>query len=159
LLEVVCLPGGVVLVLEDMHWADGGSIELCEYLLRHPPRCQLALAVSYRPRQVDARLSAALDAAADRGNAAVAELGPLSFDEATELMPPELGRSARHRMYLTSGGNPLYLETLARQHAASGLVVEGASADGQPPVRAVLAAEFVALSPTERVVLDAAAVV
>ncbi len=161
LLELIAERVGTILVLDDMHWADDGSIELCEYLLRHPPRGRLALALAFRPRQVNPRLAAALDAGADRQRAEVIEIGPLAFEDAAALMPAHLGRSTRQRLYRASGGNPFYLEALARHGGAAGPTVPS-SADGvvHPlPVRSALAAELAALDPVQRLVVHAAAVV
>src|SRR5438552_13519991 len=149
MLERVAGPAGLVLVLDDLHWADDGSRELCEYLLRHPPRCRLTLALAYRPRQANPRLSAAVDTAAGHGWAEVVELGPLPFEEAGGLIPEHVGRSVRQRLYTASRGNPLYLEMLVR---------DGGTAPHAVPLRAALAAEFAALEPAVRVALHAAAV-
>jgi len=149
-LELTAGPAGLVLVLDDLHWADDGSRELCEYLLRHPPRCRLTLALAYRPRQANPRLSAAVDAAAGHGWAEVVELGPLPFEDAGGLIPDHVGRSARQRLYAASRGNPLYLEMLVR---------DGGTDPPADPVRAALAAEFAALAPGVRDALHAAAVV
>src|SRR5262249_47546468 len=51
LLELMAGQQPLVLVLDDVHWADDGSVELLGYLLRHPPRAPLLLAVACRPRQ------------------------------------------------------------------------------------------------------------
>jgi DNA-binding NarL/FixJ family response regulator len=149
-LEHVAEPAGLVLVLDDLHWADDGSRELCEYLLRHPPRGRLTLALAYRPRQANPRLSAAVEAAAAHGWAEVVELGPLPFEDAGGLIPEHVGRSTRQQLYAASGGNPLYLEMLVR---------DGGTGPHADPVRAALAAEFAALEPQLRVALHAAAVV
>jgi predicted ATPase len=61
LLQELACPDGLVLLLDDMHWADEASLELIEYLLRHPPRAPVLLVLAYRPRQMPARLTAALD--------------------------------------------------------------------------------------------------
>ena len=56
LLETVADRAGLVLLLDDVHWADDGSVELLGYLLRHPPRGPVLLAVACRPRQASRRL-------------------------------------------------------------------------------------------------------
>jgi DNA-binding CsgD family transcriptional regulator len=146
LLELVAEPSGVLLVLDDMHWADDGSVELCEYLLRHPPHGRLALALAFRPRQVNVRLAAALDVGTDQRRAEIIELGPLEFEDAAALMPADVARSAQRRLYRASGGNPFYLDALLRSGDAG-------------PVQSVLVAELATLGPVERTVAHAAAVV
>lgn len=42
----------LVLVLEDMHWADEGSLQLLQYLVGRVPEAQLLCLVTYRPEEV-----------------------------------------------------------------------------------------------------------
>ena len=51
----------LVLVLDDFHWADPGSVELLGALLRRPPAAAVLTAVALRPRQSPKRLAAALE--------------------------------------------------------------------------------------------------
>ena len=58
-----CLPRGacpargprrgprVVIVLDDLHWADDASLELLAHMLRRAPRGKVLVALAYRPRQ------------------------------------------------------------------------------------------------------------
>ncbi|MEU0879188.1 LuxR family transcriptional regulator [Lentzea sp. NPDC005914] len=149
LLELLVEPCGLVLVLDDLHWADEGSVELLDFLLRHPPRGRLLLALASRSRQTSSRLWHALSRAAADGVAELLELAPLALADADLLLPAELGRSRREEIHRAGAGNPFYLEALVR-----------ADANGLPvAVHAVLAAELAALTPRERVVAHAAAVV
>ncbi|MFD9479536.1 AAA family ATPase [Streptomyces nojiriensis] len=162
LLELVAEPSGLVLVFDDLHWADEGSVELLDHLLRHPPQARLVLALAGRPRQTSLRLWHALSRAASDGGAQLLELTPLGRADAGRVMPEGLGRSRREELYRASGGNPFYLEALVR--AGERGVAVGDTAlhpDGAIPVavHAVLAAELAALTPHERVVAHAAAVV
>src|SRR5207302_10101607 len=50
----------LVLVLDDLHWADSASVELLGTLLRRPPAAAVLTAMSLRPHQLPERLSAAL---------------------------------------------------------------------------------------------------
>ena len=56
----------LVLVLDDVHWADSASIELLGALLRRPPAAAVLLALGARPRQLPERLAAALERARPR---------------------------------------------------------------------------------------------
>lgn len=149
LLETLAAPNGLVLALDDLHWGDDGSLELLDHLMRHPPRAPVVLAVAYRPRQAPARLEQALAGAAQRGLATTVNVGPLSAAEAGDLLPG-VGAARLEQLYQDSGGNPFYLEVLAR----------GREADAHPwgSVRAALAGEFATLEPLCRRVLHAAAV-
>jgi predicted ATPase len=61
LLEELARPKPLVLILDDLHWADSGSLELLGSLLRRPPAAPVLLALAVRPRQVPERLVAALE--------------------------------------------------------------------------------------------------
>ncbi|GGQ76747.1 helix-turn-helix transcriptional regulator [Couchioplanes azureus] len=154
-LEAIAGDAGLVLALDDLHWADDGSLELLDHLMRHPPGAPIVLAVAYRPRQAPTRLLQALAGAVQRGLATTVEVGPLSAAEADGLLPAGLNPMQRERLYRAAGGNPFYLEVLARS---------GATAPPAPdspawgPVGAALAGEFATLEPLRRRVLHAAAV-
>ena len=168
LLGVLARPKRLVLMLDDLHWADQGSIELCAHLLRHPPAAGLVLALAYRSRQVPVRLAAALAAVGAqpvglaRHRVHTVELGPLPFEDATGLLPERADRRTRERLYRLSEGNPLYLEALARNAGRGGA---GAGVPGRPapapsgPIHTALAAELSALAPVPLLVARAAAVV
>ena len=51
LLECVAATKPLVLLLDDLHWADDGSIELLGALLRRPPAAAVLIALAVRPRQ------------------------------------------------------------------------------------------------------------
>ena len=148
LLEALAEPKPLVLLLDDVHWADSGSTELLGALLRRPPAAPVLIALAARPRQLPERLSSALQRA---GTLSRIELGPLSQDEARELV----GDAAAAATYEESGGNPFYLEQLARApspadgHATAG----GVSLGGLRVPRGVATAliEELAALPTRRV--------
>jgi DNA-binding CsgD family transcriptional regulator/tetratricopeptide (TPR) repeat protein len=112
LLEVAGWGAGLVLVLDDTHWADPGSVEFIDYLVRHPPSIPFALVVGYRPRQISARLSRALGQLTSMARTRL-DLEPLTLAEVTELLG-DLGPTQHRRLHEASGGNPLYLEFLRR---------------------------------------------
>jgi DNA-binding SARP family transcriptional activator len=147
LLETLAGPSGLLLVLDDLHWADPGSAELVAHLLRHPPRGPVVTAVAYRPRQLRGRLRQAVGRAIHDGAANLVELGPLTAAEAEPLLPVELSDDRRGELYAAGGGNPLYLLALAR-------VGPGQGDGGQ-----ALQGEFDGLSEAGTTVAHAAAVV
>ncbi|GGK18613.1 hypothetical protein GCM10010124_09030 [Pilimelia terevasa] len=156
-------PAGLLLVLDDLHWADAATLELLDHLVRHPPRAGLALAVGVRPRQAPALLLTSVTAAASRGEATLIELPALDTDAAGRLMA-RWGVPAGRRAALSasSGGNPLYLETLARaeRHGAAPPSAGGAAdgGDGATAMHLALLAEFGGLHPDHVTVAAAAAV-
>jgi hypothetical protein len=80
-----------VLLLDDLHWADSGSIELLGSLLHRPPAAPVLIAVAVRPRQLPERLSAAL---ARAGGLTRVELAALSPDDASALLGDAVGPAA-----------------------------------------------------------------
>ena len=160
LLERLAAPKPLVLLLDDVHWADSGSIELLGSLLRRPPAAAVLIALALRPRQVPERLSGPLERAARAGVLTRVELGPLSADEAGVLLGGEVGGA----LYRESGGNPLYLQQLARApHRPEGEVpatVEVSLGGVEVPraVAAALSEELALLPDAARGMLEAAAV-
>src|SRR4051795_1769650 len=86
LLETLAHTQPVVLVLDDVHWADPASVELLSALLHRPPIAQVLVALAVRPRQMGERLGAAIERAHRAGTIVRLELGALSREEASELI-------------------------------------------------------------------------
>lgn len=156
-------PTGLVVILDDLHWADEGSIELLDHLLRHPPHARLTLVLALRPRQTSMRLLNAIALAVDKDAAETIEVPALSPQEAGRFLEVwQLPESKREELYAASGGNPLYLDALARidaaRHAGSHPEVGSGSHEYLPTsMHAALFAEFSALPPDRLVVASAAA--
>ncbi|MGH3901802.1 MAG: helix-turn-helix transcriptional regulator [Pseudonocardiaceae bacterium] len=147
----------LVLALDDLQWADGGSVELLSHLLRRPPAGPVLLALAYRPRQVGAALASAIDTTS---GAIRLELGPLSAPAASSLLD-RLGLSlppvACADLHTASGGNPCYLLALA---PGGGTSPAGTAGTGLPAqVRRTLQREVDALPVVSRDVALLAAVV
>ncbi|RJL24179.1 LuxR family transcriptional regulator [Bailinhaonella thermotolerans] len=142
---------GLVLILDDLHWADVTSVELLEHLLRHPPRGPVLLVIAYRPAQASPRLAAVA------GSSRQLAVLPLTCEEVEELLGPEMGRTRVRALYQASGGNPFYLEALTRM---GGEHVNSDTGEGELPqsVRAALQVELSGLSAEARPVAWAAAV-
>jgi DNA-binding CsgD family transcriptional regulator len=155
----------VVACFDDVHWADPASLDALAALVHRPPAGRVLLAVTAREGQTPPVLAAAVGAALREDRVVPVALAPLTAEEAAQLVG-----DAASAVYEQSGGNPFYLEQLARSSAAgdarptvrSGAAPPpggAAAADFVPPaVAAALAAELAALSPEACLVLDAAAV-
>ena len=161
LLEQLADRTPLVLVLDDLHWADSGSLELLGALLRRPPSGEVLMAMAMRPRQVPPLLAAALERARPGGTLARVELHALSEPEARDLLGKEVDEATARRLYADCGGNPFYLEQLARHGGSTG--ANGAAGtlgalDVPPAVAASLAEELALLDPVARRVLEGAAV-
>jgi predicted ATPase len=113
LLEQVVPASGLVLILDDLHWADEATIELLDYLVRHPPRGPVLIVVAYRPAQASPRLAALMQAARPIA------VTPLNEAEVEEFLGPGVNRTRREALFAASGGNPFYLEALAPEARTS----------------------------------------
>jgi DNA-binding CsgD family transcriptional regulator len=157
LLERLAVERPLALLLDDVHWADPASADVLALLLHRPPRGGVLLALAVRPGRAP-EAEGALAAAQRNGTAEVVELGPLSPEAAGELVPGA-GRAARERLYRESGGNPFYLQELARVGHFDAEGADRAGLLGVPrAVQAALIGELAALSDAARRVLEGAAV-
>jgi ATP/maltotriose-dependent transcriptional regulator MalT len=152
----------VLLAVDDLHWADPASAELLLYLLRRPPSAPLFVAVAFRSRQLQPSTAAVLQQVQRDSAGKLIELSPLSAEEASPLLPPELSSAVAERIYRDSGGNPFYLEELIRAaQSDSDATIASLSADPErvpATVTAVIASEFDRLTPQGRKLIQAASV-
>jgi DNA-binding NarL/FixJ family response regulator len=157
-------PSGLVLVLDDLHWADDGSVEFLDHLARHPPRGRVLVAVAYRQAQASPYLIALAE-----NYARQTAMPPLTLGEVEEFLGARVSRSHCRTLHEVSGGIPFYLDALARmdewtqadqderhQDPAAGVDIQR---ELPPIVRAALQVELDGLSPTALLVTRAAAVV
>ncbi|MFC7963995.1 helix-turn-helix transcriptional regulator [Streptomyces cinereoruber] len=145
---------GLLLVLDDFHWADPQSLALADHLARWNFRAPVLLVIAHRPRQAAPSLLSTLAQGAEQGRVERIDLPPLDLDQAARLLGvrPDAIRlpSALHE----SDGNPLYL--LAQDETT----VKGTDPRTQLLTGrlAPLAAELAELDPAERLVAESAAV-
>jgi DNA-binding CsgD family transcriptional regulator len=163
LLEQLAETKPLVLVLDDLHWADSASVELLGTLLRRPPAAAVLIALALRPHQMPSRLAAALEGAHRAGALSRLELSALSREEARALLGETVDAAEASALYEESGGNPFYLEQLARwldRGARAVAASESLLSDFGVPaaVAAALSEELSLLSGGARLVLDGAAV-
>ena len=162
LLERLTSTTPLVLVLDDLHWADSGSVELLGALLRRPPAAAVLVALGVRPRQAPERVTAALERAQRAGTLVGLDVGALTRGEAGELLGVAVDTSTAAALFEESGGNPFYLQqlarSLARERSAGGPEISPTGLDVPPAVAAALAEELALLSDGARLVLQGGAV-
>ena len=154
LLEQLSSGRGLLLMLDDLHWADPETAELIDHLIRHPPSCPVVLATAYRPHQIPGRPAAVLSRALTTGTALEVRLGPLTQAETQALLGDRVAPTVARWLHAAAEGNPLYLISLARAGVTAWPSLEQLPAD----VRAALGAEVEVLPADVRTVLEAAAV-
>lgn len=106
-------PAGLVVVLEDLHWADTLSIDLLRHVVGDARRSRLLVVVTSR------------DPAPTLTGAELLPLGPLAPGGVaaylTMLAGRAVDRDAVALVHERSGGNPLYLRTLVTVLGVDGL--------------------------------------
>ena len=125
LLERLAVGRPLVLMLDDVHWADAASVELLSALLRSPPDAAVLVVIASRPRQRPERLVTALERTDRLGGLTQLQLGGLARDAAGALLGDDVGRERADVLYEEAGGNPFYLQQLARSHSAPARSVPG----------------------------------
>src|SRR5581483_10054734 len=146
----------LVLVFEDVQWADERLLDLIEHLARSLRDSQVLIVCVARAELLDVRPGWA----GGNPRAAAIELGPLSPEEsaalADELLAPDEAPPAmRARVLELAEGNPLFLEETAR------MLLEGDGAGGGIPdtLQTLIAARIDLLAGNAKRTLQAASVV
>ena len=155
LLERLTATRPLVVCLDDVQWADPASGDMLAALVHRGPRAPVLLAIAGRAGGLPEDVATALARARHEQRSTLLDPGPLNAKEAGELVG-----SVAPAIYASAGGNPFYLEQLARGHARVDAGA-GTASDGSipPAVAAALTAELAALAPEARGMLDAAAVI
>ncbi len=148
----------VVLVFEDLHWADEGLLAFVDHLVDWAVSVPILVVSTARPELLAKRP----DWGGGKANATTISLSPLSEQETTSLihglleravLPAELQAALLDR----AGGNPLYAEEFAR------IASERADLDGELPlpesVQGLIAARLDALADDEKLLIQDASVV
>jgi class 3 adenylate cyclase len=102
----------VVLVFEDLHWADDGLLDFVDYLLEWATEVPLLVVCTTRPELLERRPGWG----GGKRNAVTISLPPLSDEESTRLLEDLVGK-ADPALLARAGGNPLYAEEYARMLA------------------------------------------
>ena len=157
LLEALARSRPLVLIFDDLHWAEPTFLDFVENVADATPAPILIVCLA-RPELVEERRWWA----GGKLNATSLLLEPLSEAESDLLIENLLGgvpvsADARGRAVAAADGNPLFLEQLLLM-----VVEEGASLEEvevPPTIHLLLEARLDRLDPDERVVLERAAVV
>jgi tetratricopeptide (TPR) repeat protein len=180
LLQTFAQGSPVLLLIDDLQWADLGSISLLFHLGRHLAGWPIMIVGAYRPEE----LALGRDGGRHPLEPVVNELqrqfggNPVGLDEAesrafvdalVDSEPNDLGPSFRYMVYRQTQGNPLFTIELLRgmqergdlRPNDSGQWVEGPDLDWESlpaRVEAVIAERIARLTPQEQAVLYTASV-
>ena len=165
LFEALAAEQPLVLVVDDIHWAEPTLLDFLEYLVGWARAAAILLVCISRPELIEERPGWTTP----RDRATIMILRPLSRADSEELVSQLLGDEAAddliERITGAAEGNPLYVEEFVR------MLRDNARANGQnggsgyldlvlpPTIEALLAARLDRLEPEERGVVERAAVV
>jgi DNA-binding SARP family transcriptional activator len=158
-LTAVAARGPVLLVVDDLHRADDGTLDLLAALTAEPFAAPVLVVATYRATEITAELTAALARFA-RAEPVRIYLGALAEAAtaalARDLAGPAADAAATRLIHRRSGGNPFFVRELARLLAA-----EGGAALHQIPagVRDVIRHRLTQLPEPAQTVLRQAAVI
>ena len=161
--ELLASQHPLVLVFEDLHWADEALADFLEHVLDWAQDAPVLIVCTARPEWFERRPGWG----GGNREAVTIGLSPLSPDETARLVASLTGRTvmsadAQHALLERSGGNPLYLTEYVRLADEEGWLT-GATAPEVLPlpdsVQAIIAARLDLLDPDDRALLQTAAVV
>ena len=131
-LEQVCAKQPLVLLVEDIHWADVSTVDLVGYVLTRLHRSRLLVVATYRPAELQLSSHPFLALKLDLQTKGAAREIPLSF-----LTEEYVGRFIDDRfpknrfptaftemVHSRTEGSPLFVEDLLRYLKAKGAIVQ-----------------------------------
>ena len=126
LLAAAARPGGLAVVIEDVHWADGATLDFLTFLARTGRTDAVTVVATVRSDETPAEpaVSSWLAYARGSGHAHEIRLGPLTRDEMAEqvtgLTGGRLAPDAWPELYARGEGNPFFTEQLVAGAMAGG---------------------------------------
>ncbi len=148
----------LVMVFEDLHWADDALLDFVDELVEWASNAPLLIVVTARPELFTRRPGWG----GGKANAVTISLSPLSVEDTARLVHALLGRSAvpaeaQSALLERAGGNPLYAEEFIALLQERGIDAEGGVALPES-VQGILAARLDGLAPEQKALVHDAAV-
>jgi DNA-binding SARP family transcriptional activator len=118
----------VVLVLDDLHWADKATLLLLKYVVRYPRAGRLMILGLYRETEldVDHQLNAVLTDLGREHHLEQRALAPLDASAVSELVGVHAGEEAsselRRLVYEETEGNAFFVVEMLRHFAEAGAI-------------------------------------
>ena len=133
----------VLLLIDDLHWADRATIALLQHLLDADPAIRGLAVAAFRGQEVEegTPLAAALASVRARAETVDRKLGGLALPAVSEMAESMLGEvdpgagELVEMIHAESGGNPLFARELIRSLSESGAL--GRESEGSAPVGAI----------------------
>lgn len=158
------LRGTVVLLLEDIHWADRSTLGFLTYLADRISDRRILVVATYRSGEVDASSSRLADFSTLLAQSTVTDLALEPLDERAARALIDASIPAKNALDTAtiadivrrSQGNPFFIEQLVKS-----VVARGAKADGERlplSIRGAVLARAAALGEDDRKMLSLAAV-
>ncbi|MCW5851330.1 MAG: AAA family ATPase [Anaerolineae bacterium] len=163
---MAALPQPLLVLLDDLHWADAATLQLLAYLVRHLDQQPILFVAATRSDDVDDTLQGVLWRLEREGRLDTIPLKRLSSQASAALLR-EMVRTDMDalsaRLYEETEGNPLFMVEIVRSLMESGsLAVTGSWPHGPlslpASVVAVIQARLTRLSPAARELLAAASI-
>ena len=157
LFEALARERPLVVVFEDIHWAEPTLLDLIDHIAEWSRDAPILLLCLARPELLDSRPNWG----GGKLNSASLMLESLTDDEADALIDHLVGGrklrlEVRRQITEKGGGNPLFVEQMLALLAER---PETASIEVPPTIQTLLAARLDGLTDPERIVLERAAVV
>jgi len=132
LLQIPAGQHGLLLVLEDLHWADASTRELLDYMTRRLRKARILLVGTYRTDELHRKhpLLPTIQGWRRAGLAQVIELGPLPpasvADMVEAIFDQPIREEFRNFLHARSEGNPFILEEMLKAAIDEGDIFRGA---------------------------------
>jgi predicted ATPase/class 3 adenylate cyclase len=170
--KALAIQGPVVMLLEDLHWADESSLEVFAYLASYLSRLPVMILCAARPSLYERYPQWGVG----QPFHVRLELQPLSRRDSRRLVEEilqkvgEVPEELRELVVANAEGNPFYIEELIKMFIEDGLILK----DGErwqvdatrlavvrvpPTLAGVLQSRFDSLKPDERLLLQRASVI
>ena len=149
----------LVLVFEDLHWADEGLLDFVDHLVDWAGGVPILVVCTARPELLSRRAGWG----GGKPNAFTLSLSPLDDDETARLLAALLERSVlpaetQAALLQRAGGNPLYAEEFVRMVTDRELVTGDGDLPMPESVQGIVAARLDALPEEEKTLLQDASV-
>ena len=113
LLTTVSQKKPLLIVLDDIQWADGSSGELLGYLARHVYKTPILLLATCRSNEASKSLSKMIDHMQREHTVTLLPVEPLTSEEIAQLIE-HVPMQQVQRIQVQAAGNPFFAEELAR---------------------------------------------